>query len=225
MRGREEREERPDEVEESGEAGLEAEDEPVDVDRAAPHLDGLAEELRARERAVDDVEVDGGREDQDEERREREVRDERPARRGLAEDFLDAGGQGSHVLLLRRGAGRQPGGVGRPNEIDEHVLEARAQRRELREEDSARADAVDDGVQLREVARRELEVAVDARDVRARLRGPTPSRRSSSGDDRHPVARRLGRQLRDRPLRDDLARAQDRDAVAGAARSRRGGAS
>ena len=62
----------------------------------SPHLDGLSEELRAGERAVDDVEVHGEREDQDEERREREVGEERPARRRLAEDLLDARGEGPH---------------------------------------------------------------------------------------------------------------------------------
>src|SRR5262249_31088495 len=48
------------------------------------------EKLRSRERAVDDVEVDRHREHQDEERRQREVRDQRPSSRRLAEDLLDA---------------------------------------------------------------------------------------------------------------------------------------
>ena len=96
VRRREEREERPDEVEEAREAGLESEHELVDLDLPVAEVDGLAEELRAGERAVDDVEVHRRREDQDEERRQREVGDQRPARGRLAEDFLDARGEGPH---------------------------------------------------------------------------------------------------------------------------------
>ena len=59
MRRREEREERSDEVEEAREAGLESEDDLVDVERSSADLDRVAEEPRAGERAVDDVEVDG----------------------------------------------------------------------------------------------------------------------------------------------------------------------
>ena len=102
MRRREDREERPDDVEEAREARLEAEDELVEVHALAPHVDVLAEDLRAGERAVHDVEVHGDREDQDEEGRQREVRDERPARGGFAEDFFDVGGEGSHALSLRQ---------------------------------------------------------------------------------------------------------------------------
>ena len=138
VRGREEGEERPDEVEESREAGLEAEHELVELDRAVADVDGVAEELRAGERAVDDVEVDGAREDQDEERRQREVGDQRPARRGLAED------------LLRRSRRRPsrapsfPGSSPGPDEIDEDVLEARADRRELLQLRAAGPQPVDE---------------------------------------------------------------------------------
>src|SRR5450759_5194774 len=96
VRGREDREERPDDVEEAREARLETEDELVEVHALTPHLDVLAEDLRARERAVHDVGVHGDREDQDEERRQREVRDKRPARGRFAEDFFDVRGEGSH---------------------------------------------------------------------------------------------------------------------------------
>src|SRR5262249_46639744 len=78
------------------EARLEAEDELVDVDRASAELHGAAEEAHARECAVDDVQVDGGGEHEDEQRGEREIRDERPARGGLAEDLLDRRGEGLH---------------------------------------------------------------------------------------------------------------------------------
>ena len=97
MRRREDREERPDDVEEAREARLEAEDELVEVHGLAAHVDALAEDLRARERAVHDVEVHGDGEEEDEERRQREVRDERPARGRFAEDLFDVGGEGSHV--------------------------------------------------------------------------------------------------------------------------------
>src|SRR6266542_2873668 len=100
VRRREERQERADEIEEPGEAGFEAQNEAVDVDGAVPQLDGLSEELRAGERAVDDVEIHGQREDQDEEGGEREVGDERPARRRLPEDFLHARGPGPHQFSL-----------------------------------------------------------------------------------------------------------------------------
>src|SRR6266540_5680678 len=100
VRRREERQERADEIEEPGEAGLEAQNEAVDVDGAVPQLDGLSEELRAGERAVHDGEVYRKGEDQDEEGGKREVGDERPARRRLPEDFLHARGPGPHQFSL-----------------------------------------------------------------------------------------------------------------------------
>ena len=98
----------------------------------AAHLDVLAEELRPRERAVDDVEVHGGGEEEDEERREREVGDERPARRGLAEDLLDVGDEGSHDGFLRSVLA-----VAGLHEVDEDVLERGADRRQLGDERAA----------------------------------------------------------------------------------------
>src|SRR5438445_339399 len=77
------------ETQEAREPRVEAEDEPVDIDRAPAEIHGLAKELCAGERAVHDVQIHGEREDQDKHRREREVGHERPARRGFAKDLLD----------------------------------------------------------------------------------------------------------------------------------------
>src|SRR5437667_273852 len=82
-------------VEQRREARLEAGDDLLDRQRAADfHV--FAEELRAGERAVDDVEVHRGGEDEDEDRGETEVGDERPARRRFAEDIFDVGCEHFH---------------------------------------------------------------------------------------------------------------------------------
>ena len=108
MRRREKRQEEAHEVQDAGKRGLEAEDELVDPDLAVREIDGLAEKLHARERAVHDVEVHRRREQEDEQRRQREVGDERPAGRRLPEDFLHARDEGSHEGLSDVG----PGGLG-----------------------------------------------------------------------------------------------------------------
>jgi hypothetical protein len=90
VRGGEDRQERAEEVEDPGEGHLGAEHDLVDRDRiAAVHLHFPAEQLRARERAVHDVEVDGEGEDDDEDGGEEEVGEQRPAGRGLAEHVFD----------------------------------------------------------------------------------------------------------------------------------------
>src|SRR6185436_12735696 len=97
VRGGEDREEGADEVEEDREAGLESEDELLDADLVvAAHRHFFAEQLRAGERAVDDVEVDRGGEDDDEQRGEEKVSDERPPRRGFAHHVFDVGYEDFH---------------------------------------------------------------------------------------------------------------------------------
>ncbi len=98
VRGGEDRQERAEEIEEARKAGLEPQDELLDADRAAVHLHLLAEELRAGERSLHDVEVHGEGKDDDEDRGENEVRDQRPAGRGLAHDVFDVGCQDFHGL-------------------------------------------------------------------------------------------------------------------------------
>ena len=62
----------------------------------AADFDLFAEQLRAGQRAVDDVEVDGRGKDQDENRGEEKVGDERPARGGLAHHVFDVRHQDFH---------------------------------------------------------------------------------------------------------------------------------
>src|SRR5260221_9556651 len=76
------------------------------------HLDFAAEELCAGQRAVDDVEVDCGCKDEDEDRREEEVGDEGPAGSRLPHHVFNVCVKGSHARtrstktssrVLRRG--------------------------------------------------------------------------------------------------------------------------
>ena len=175
-------------------------------------VDGLAEELHARERAVHDVEVHRRREEEDEERREREVGDQRPAGGRLAEDFLDARDEGSHD-----GISGFSGAATRAvaHEIHEDVLEARAQRRQLLELSSRRAQAVDERIDVVEIAGGEVEVAVDALDRGSRLAKGGEERVVDAGG-HELVARARGGQVLDAAGRGDAPAAQHGDAVAGA---------
>src|SRR6185295_2138007 len=100
------------------------------------------------------------------------------------------------------------------DQVYENVLEARTDRRELGENPTARPRRVDESVQVREVARRQNQVAVDALDA-GPARAERLEQRLVDGRDRHAVARLLRGEVGDAPLPRDLSAAQHRDAVAG----------
>ena len=224
MRGREDREERPDDVEEARETRLEPEDELVEIHDSAAHVNVRAEDLRARERAVHDVEVHGDRKDKDEERRQREVRDERPARRRLAEDLFDVGGEGSHIagrlrvsfLKVKRGIA----GGRASRTIHKDVFERVLFRRQFGQQRATGARRVDERIQMLRVAGENAHVPVHAlrarspfKEIRKKLLG------KRRGHQLVPFQRIFLlfvslRQFLHGPHRRDLSLAQHRDAVA-----------
>ena len=97
VRGGKDRQERAEEVEDDGEARLESEHELFDADGViGRHGHVFAEQLRAGQRSVDDVKVYRRGEDHDEDRREKEVGEQRPAGCGLPHDVFDVGVEDFH---------------------------------------------------------------------------------------------------------------------------------